>query len=258
VVSSPRDTTARPDTVTTHSTVTYDGSWESPLLRVAGQVRYRVVLSAQVQAAANAAGRSSGAAASANAGPPAPAPAAPSRSADSSADTKVAFFDARVDTSTGTVRRPGDSAAVPSCPPPDPVGADETLATDRPRSLAAGAQWTDTLSRASCLGGIPLTTHTIRVATVGGSTPDPITGVPAIMVSYSKTESWDGEARRHADLVTIHATGTGTVQQYYEQATGVLLSSHTGTVFDLVATIDGRPQYMHQLGDWRAHLVKTK
>jgi hypothetical protein len=138
------------------------------------------------------------------------------------------------------------------------VEADETLATDRPRSFAPGTQWTDTLTRSSCLGGIPLTTRTIRVGTVGVATPDPVTGTPSIQVSYTKNESWDGEARRRADLVTIHATGTGTVEQYYEQTTGVLLSTHTVTVFDINATIDGRPQYMHQPAEWRARIVRTK
>ncbi len=239
--------------------MTYDASWEGPLLRVAGQVRYSVLVSARVQAAASAAGRSSGAAMSPNTGSPATALPVPHSGADTSpADVKVAFFDARIDTLAGAVHRPGDSAAVPGCPPPGPAEADETLATDRPRSFAAGTQWTDTLTRASCLGGIPLTTRTIRVGTVGVVTPDPTTGAPSIIVSYSKSESWDGEARRHADLVTIHATGTGTVQQYYEQATGVLLSSHTATVFDIDATINGRPQYMHQPAEWRAHIVRTK
>lgn len=258
VVSSPRDTSARPDTVATHSTVTYEASWDGPLFRVAGQVRYSVAVSARVQAAATTAGRANGTPGSSSAGPPAPtAPATARGGADSGAVT-VALFEAGIDTLTGAVHRPGDSAAVPRCPPPGPVEADETLATDRPRSFAPGTQWTDTLARGSCLGGIPLTTRTVRVATVGAVTADPATGAPSIMVSYSKNESWDGEARRRTNLVTIHATGTGTVEQYYEQATGVLLSSHTATVFDIDATINGRTQYMHQPAEWRAKIVRTK
>ncbi len=260
VVSSPRDTSARPDTVATHSTVTYEASWDGPLFRVAGQVRYSVAVSARVQAAATTAGRFNRAPGPSSAGSPAvAAPSTARGGADSgAADAKVAFFEAGIDTLTGAVHRPGDSAAVPKCPPPGPVEADETLATERPRSFAPGTQWTDTLTRASCLGGIPLTTRTVRVASVGAVTPDPATGAPSVMVSYSKNESWDGEARRHSDLVTIHATGTGTVEQYYEQATGVLLSSHTATVFDIDATIDGRTQYMHQPAEWRAKIVRTK
>ena len=260
VVSSPKDTSAHADTVTTYSTVTYDASWDTGLLRVAGQVRYSVLVSARVQAAANGANRSPAAPSNAGLSTGSPPSSTPSSAGHDSvaANAQVAFFDARIDTLTGAVHRPGDSAAVPGCPPPGPVEADETLATDRPRSFAPGTQWTDTLTRASCLGGIPLTTRTIRVATVGPVTPDPTTGAPSILVSYNKDESWDGEARRRADLVAIHATGNGTVEQYFDHTTGVLLSSHTATVFDITATIDGKPQYMHQPAEWRAHLVRTK
>jgi hypothetical protein len=130
------------------------------------------------------------------------------------------------------------------------------LATERPRSLTPAAVWQDTVTRVSCLGGIPLTTRTVRSFTVA-DTPatDPVTGTPAIHLSFTSAPQMDGEARRNMNLITLHGTGDGTTDQFYDRATGVLLSVHTVTSLDLSYAINGRTQHLHQRADWRARAL---
>jgi hypothetical protein len=249
IVSSPRDAAQRPDTVVTHSVVTYDSRWQGGQLEIFGQVAYRITATPGVQGSTTAAARSGS-----------PAPAAPGAAASAPmSDTvpvegdRVAFAFS-VDTATGTIHRPSDSAAVPGCPPGGPaVEQDEALATDLPRSFAVGTDWSDTLTHVSCLVGIPVTTRTIRVFQVASAgTPDPASGAQSVEITYESDVTWDGEARRRADLVTLHATGHGTTEQYYDRTSGVLLSAHTAVTFDLDAAINGRPQYLHQVAEWHA------
>jgi hypothetical protein len=168
----------------------------------------------------------------------------------------VVGFDVAIDTTTGTVQEPTDKLAVPGCVTGGPpVEQDRALATDRPRSFDAGSAWTDTLTQLSCLGGIPITTRTARQWSVASSPgTDPVSGAPAIVVSYSAIPTMDGEARRNMDLVTLHASGTGTTEQYYDRTTGVLLSVHKTTSLNLDFAINGRVQHWHQDAEWRAAL----
>jgi len=249
-VSSPRDTTQPLDTVTTHSRLSYDGRWEGDQLHVVGQVQSRVTSTARVRPV------------SVRPAPPTPAstdaaPPTPSASRDF---VDAVPFDVTVDTVSGTVRLPTDSFAVPACVAGGPaVEQDRALATDRPRSFDAGSTWTDTLTRISCLGGVPLTTRTTRVVSVAPSVAtDPVSGAPAIAVTYHSEPTMDGEARRNRDLVTLHGAGVGTTELYYDRRTGVLLSAHNTTSLDLDFAVNGRVQHLHQSADWRAALQAAR
>jgi hypothetical protein len=249
VVSAPRDTGDHPDTVVTHSIVTYDARFQDSTFRIngsdqywtAGTGRLKTSVPGQPTAAPSAAnpGASSGAVL-----------ASQGRGVADSAppDARKVSFDFRVDTTTGAVRRPADSAAVPGCPVGGPVEQDEALISDRPRSFAAGTQWADSAVRVSCLIGIPVTTRTTRTFRVADAVaPDPVTGAQSIVVTYQTNVSWDGEARRRTDLVTLHATGVGTGEQYYDASSGMMLSAHTATAFDLDAAVNGKvQQHLHQ------------
>jgi hypothetical protein len=258
--SAPRDTTSHPDTVVTHSVLTYDGRWQGEQLQIFGQVAYRITATPGVQAPTTPAARSTPVkppdAASTQGSPPsASAGSAPQGDTVPVEAGRVSFeFD--VDTATGIVHNTTDSAAVPGCPPGGPAAEQgEALASDRPRSFVVGTDWSDTLTKVSCLSGIPITTRTTRLFHVASAnTPDPVSGAQSIEITNESDVTWDGEARRQADLVTIHATGSGTTERYYDHTSGVLLSAHTQVSFDLDDAVNGRSQHLHQAADWRAQL----
>jgi hypothetical protein len=259
VVSSPHDSTQRPDTVVTHSVVSYDAHWQGALFGIFGQVAYRITATPGVQGPTTAARAASPRGSITAPGTPSSAqlPATSAATSDTvPVEADRVSFEFNVDTATGAIHRPSDSAAVPGCPAGGPaVEQDEALASDRPRSFAVGTEWSDTLTHVSCLVGIPVTSRTTRVFhVVSASTPDPVSGAPSVEITYQSDVIWDGEARRHADLVTLHATGSGTTEQYYDRATGVLLSAQTDVAFDLTAAINGRSQYLHQVAQWRAQV----
>jgi hypothetical protein len=247
LVSSAGDTITRTDTVTTHSRVSYEARWDSGQMRVVGRVEYQVALTSGLRSAAPAAPRSTAVL-------PSPT-AAPRQAADTApVETRRAAFNIVLDTTTGVTRRTSEGVAVPACQTGGPaVEQDEALATDRPRSLAPSSTWTDTLTRVSCLAGIPLTTRTARHFTVSPTpAPDPVSGAPAIVVASQTQGTMDGEARRNVDLVTLHSTGGGTAEQYYDRASGVLLSARATSTWNLDVAINGRVQHLHQQADWRA------
>jgi hypothetical protein len=260
IVSSPRDAARHADTVVTHSVVTYDGRWRGEQFGIFGQVAYRITATPGVQASTTPTTRSKSPKSSAAPDTTSPAPVASSSAGDTipvGGDREA--FEFSVDTATGAIHRASDSAAVPGCPPGGPaVEQDEALAADRPRSFAVGTDWSDTLTHVSCLVGIPVTTRTTRLFHVASAnTPDPVSGAPSIEVTYESDATWNGEARRHADLVTLHATGNGTTEQYYDRTSGVLLSAHTAVTFDLDAAINGRSQLLHQTAEWRAQARRS-
>ena len=247
LVSSAGDTNTRTDTVTTHSSVSYEARWDSGQMRVVGRVEYQVALTSGLRPAAPTPPRSTAVL---------PSPTATSRQAADTApvETRRVAFNILVDTATGISHRTADGLAVPACQSGGPaVEQDEALATDRPRALTPSSTWTDTLTRVSCLAGIPLTTRTARQVTVAPTpAPDPVSGMPAVVVTYQIKGTMDGEARRNVDLVTLHSTGDGSAEQYYDRVSGVLLSAHATSTWNLDLAINGRIQHLHQQADWRA------
>jgi len=249
--TGPADTSHRTDTVFSRSRLTYDTRRDSGAMRVTGRVQYWITLTSGIQRAAN-----NGALTASTTAVTSVSGAAQAGGDSVPPGAKTSSFDVVVDTTTGAVRQPGNTPAVPGCPVGGPSAEqDQALATDRPSSLVAGATWTDTSTKFSCLAGIPLTTHTSRTYTVASSLEsDPVSKASAILVSYTSTVSMDGEARRRMDLHTLHGTGTGETQQYYDRTTGALLSVHTTATLHLTYSINGRPQLFEQSADWKAKL----
>jgi len=247
IVTSPRDPKASVDTVHTKISVGYSATYTAGRLLTRGGVRYFVTtISVKPPPAAKPATAQTSnptAVASATAGP-----------TQKSFGDSIAF-QMMVDTATGTVRAPGDSVAVPECPVGGPAFEQaRSLATDRPASFAPGAFWSDTLSRFTCLGGIPLSSRIIRSFSVANSVvPDPTNGRPAIHVTLESTPKLDGEARRKADLISLHGVGSGTTHFYFDRQTGALLSAQNGTELDLDFSVNGRVEHLHQSASWRTH-----
>jgi hypothetical protein len=221
-VSSGTDS-ARPDTIRTATTLTYDSRWNGSVLEVLGTVASRVTAV-------------SGGLRGASQTPGVPIP-----------------FRATVDSTTGAVTFDHDTTAT-GCPAGGP-SADQAreLATGRPRSFEPGATWQDTLTDNSCLGGVPLASRGVRdytVATEGAT--DPATGAAAVLVTHASRVTMDGGGRRNGQLVTLTGSGTGSTEQYFDRATGVLLSAHTAATLDLDVGVSGRVQRLHQHADWQA------
>jgi len=231
VVTSPGDTADHADTVTTQSRLTYTAQWSGPKLEVFGRITYRV---------------GTGAGTASRAGP--------NTTNGSSALSDSVAFDLVVDTATGRAVTPGDSAAVPACPPGGPMAEQaRALATQRPRTFAPSSTWSDSTTQLSCLGGVPVTTRTARAFTVAPqTTSDPVSGAEAILVSYQSETHLSGAARRGQQLVELDGGGTGTTQQYYDRTAGTLLSAHTTAALDLDLRVNGRLQRLHQQADWKA------
>ncbi|GEM_PF-3499441 len=295
-VSSPTDSSARPDTIITLTSLTYDARWVGPELRLTGQVRSRVTAVSAVSAASGAV-RSSGSTTSSGASsassvargsaggargpgrvgiarPPGVGDSVTTRRVVDSASESIA---ATIDSATGAVHfsEPGSSGpGAPSTSPSRPgagatssttcgsgptIGQARELATDRPRSFALGTTWRDTLSDTTCLGGVPLVTQAVRDYTVESQTAtDPVSGAPAILVSHRSRASMHGDGRRSGQLITLDGSGDGTTQQFFDRTTGIMLSAHTTATLDLDVGVNGRAQHLHQQADWRAKLVRDR
>lgn len=230
-VSSPTDSTSHPDTIKTTATLTYDARRQGADALVSGNVVSRIT-------AVTAGLRGSGTTTTS-----APVP-----------------FRARVDTVTGVVRYDDDTSAATGCSARGPT-ADQAreLATSRPRSLATGASWQDTLSSKSCLGGVPLTSRAARsFAVANASATDPVSGGHAILVTHTSAATMDGGGPRNGRLITLSGSGSGTTEQYFDRTTGVLLSAHTVATLDLDVGVNGRLQRLHQHAEWQARLAEHR
>lgn len=226
LVSDPNDTTGHQDTVVTTTTLAYDTRLEGAQLEASGEIISRVVSTA-------AAARS-----------------------DTSRATRTTFR-ATVDTASGVVTLAPDSAtSAAPCAGRDPsTDQARKLATTRPRSFVASATWHDVVNDSSCLGGLPLVSRSTHVYTVAPqAATDPVTGLPAVLISHTSATTMAGSGHRAGHYITLYGSGTGTTEEYYDRRSGLLLSAHTAASLDLDITLSGHVQHLHQQADWRAKL----
>jgi hypothetical protein len=228
LVSDPNDTTGRQDTVVTTTSLAYDTRLEGPLLEASGEIISRVMSTATATS-----------------------------HSDTSRATRTTFR-ATVDTASGVVTLAPDSAASPApCGGRDPsTDQARKLATTRPRSFIASATWRDVVNDSSCLGGLPLVSRSAHAYTVAPqSAADPVTGLPAVLISHTSTTTMAGSGHRAGHYITLYGSGTGTTEEYYDRRSGLLLSAHTAASLDLDITLSGHVQHLHQQADWRAKLT---
>ena len=224
VVSSPGDTTARADTTTTATRLTYNAKWSGSDLRLSGDVATQVSGTSPV--------------------------------------SQPTTFDATVDSATGMIifGHGIDSSRTTgsTCPAGGPaVDKAREFATERPRSLASGATWQDTLTARSCLlSDVPLVTRAVRVYTVSAEPiADPVSGTESVMVSQTMQETMIGGGPHLGRQITLNGKGDGTTEQYYDRTTGVVLSAHTVVSLQLDVGEAGRVERLMQHADWRARLA---
>jgi hypothetical protein len=228
LVSDPSDSVARQDTVMTTTTLTYDTRPSGRLLEVSGEILSRV-------AAASAA----------------------LRHGDPAGGTRT-LFHATIDTASGAVTvAPDTTAPLAKCLARDPsVDQARQLATTRPRSFIPAATWRDVVTDSSCLGGVPLVTHSARdyaVAPQPGT--DPVSGAAAVLIAHTSATTMVGGGHRAGHYITLNGSGTGATEEYYDRKTGLLLSAHTTATLDLDITVSGRAQRLHQQADWQAKMT---
>ncbi len=225
LVSDPNDTTGHQDTVVTTTTLAYDTRLVGAQLEASGEIISRVMSTAT------------------------------SRS-DTSRATRTTFR-ATVDTASGVVTLAPNSATSPApCGGRDPsTDQARKLATTRPRSFVASATWHDVVNDSSCLGGLPLVSRSTHVYTVAPqAAADPVTGLPAVLISHTSATTMAGSGHRAGHYITLYGSGTGTTEEYYDRRSGLLLSAHTAASLDLDITLSGHVQHLHQQADWRAKL----
>jgi hypothetical protein len=208
------DSSSRPDTLETATVIRYEASWTGTGLDFTGSVQTRTTAaSARMQ---QAIGESLD-----------PVP-----------------FRATVDTATSAVRLLGDTAL--TCPSPH-AGA---LATARqylvsvPRTLAPGAEWTDTVSSVTCRGEIPVTTTSIRHFTV--ALEHPANGPTTIVVSHVTTVEMHGDVAHRGRGVSLTGSGTRQFEDRYDAFTGVLKSRAAIMDLNLSVGVAGAPSRLHE------------
>jgi hypothetical protein len=225
VVSDSGDTTGHLDTVTAVATLRYDARWDGVLLRVTGDIASRVVTASLGLRITT---------------PP---------------QTALVPFRAAIDSATGIATiDPASTPSGSSCPIGGPsVSQARDLATTYPRSFVPGSSWRLSLADTSCLGGLPLVSSTSQRYTVANqAATDPVTGAAAILVTHRSMTTMMGCGPRGAQTITLSGTGSGTTEQYYDRATGALLSAHTTATLDLDVGVSGHVQRLRQQADWRA------
>jgi hypothetical protein len=228
-VETAGDTSARPDTINTVTKLSYDARWSGSDLRLTGDVLPSVTA------------------------------ASPGLRAANQATQLPASFDATIDSSTGSVvfaqgvRVSGPTGA--ECPTSGPtVDQARQLATERPRSFEPGATWQDTLVDRTCLSGVPLVTHAVRVYQVASVPATDPNGAPAVLVTHTSEASMIGGGEHMGRQISLNGKGSGTTEQYFDRTTGVMLSAHTVAALDLDVGQAGRVQRLRQHADWNAKL----
>lgn len=124
-----------------------------------------------------------------------------------------------------------------------------------PAALVVGATWNDSTTIAGCRGPIPSTTRTLRTYTVVGDTT--YAGVPALQVHRADVIDAHGQGAEGQHSVTLTATGAGSVELFFDTASGRFLGSDgtQSTVVDVGAS--GRTTRFIQHVHVRATLEHT-
>lgn len=92
-----------------------------------------------------------------------------------------------------------------------------------PVALSVGAIWSDSTSVDGCRGPIPSTTRTLHTYTVIGDTT--YAGVPALQIHRADVIDAHGQGAEGQHNVTLSATGTGSVELFFDTASGRFLGS---------------------------------
>lgn len=92
-----------------------------------------------------------------------------------------------------------------------------------PAALTVGATWSDSTSIDGCRGPIPSTTRTLHTYTVVGDTT--YAGVPALQIHRADVIDAHGQGAEGQHSVTLAATGTGSVELFFDTASGRFLGS---------------------------------
>jgi hypothetical protein len=92
-----------------------------------------------------------------------------------------------------------------------------------PAALTVGATWNDSTTADGCRGPIPSTTRTLRTYTVIGDTT--YAGVPALQIHRADVIDAHGQGAEGQHDVTLSATGTGTVELFFDTTSGRFLGS---------------------------------
>lgn len=130
-----------------------------------------------------------------------------------------------------------------------------TILPTLPRSLVAGATWTDSNRTTGCRGPVLATATTRSTYRVLGDTT--YAGTHTVLISRADSVTARGEGAVAQHRVLLAASGTGQGELFVDPVRGVVLGSDGTQVLFLDITTSGRTSRFAQRTEQRATLVEV-